>query len=359
MIYVTKPYLPSLEKYQGYVERIWGRNYLTNQGPELTSLEERLKTYLSLDHFMVVNNGTIALQLAIKALGIKGEVITTPFSYVATTNSILWENCQPVFVDINPDDCCINVDLIEASITEKTSAIMAVHVYGIPCDVERIQEIARKHNLKVIYDAAHAFGVRYKGKSILGYGDISTLSFHATKLFHTIEGGGVAINNAVVHDRLRKYGTFGHVGDDYYLPGINAKLNEFSAAMGHCVLDDIDHIFTQRQDICGLYDQGFSHTKLEIPTLTISEHSKRNGSYYPIIFPDELTLLTAISRLNTLGVFPRRYFYPSLNTLPFVEYQSCPVSEQIASRVLCLPLYPGLPASDVARIIETVNKSIK
>ncbi len=358
MIYVTKPYLPPLEKYQEYVERIWERNYLTNQGPELVSLEDRLKKYLAVDNFMVVSNGTIALQLAIKTLGIKGEVITTPFSYVATTNSLIWENCKPVFVDINPDDCCIDVEKIESAITEHTTAIMAVHVYGIPCDVERIQEIARKHNLKVIYDAAHAFGVRYKGKSILGYGDISTLSFHATKLFHTIEGGAVAINSAKDHDTLRKYGTFGHIGDDYYLPGINAKLNEFSAAMGHCVLDDIEEICAERLKICDLYDDGFDGTSLEIPTRHINEHSSRNGSYYPVIFPDELTLLKAISRLNTLGVFPRRYFFPSLNNLPFLEYQSCPVSEDISSRVLCLPLYPGLPTSDVSKIISTVSKSL-
>lgn len=358
MINVTKPYLPPLEKYQRYVERIWERNHLTNQGPLLLSLEARLRDYLNLGNFMAVSNGTIALQLAIKALGVEGEVITTPFSYVATTNSILWEKCNPVFVDINPQDCCIDVEKIEAAITEKTTAIMAVHVYGIPCDVVRIQEIARRHNLKVIYDAAHAFGVTINGNSVLSYGDVSTLSFHATKLFHTIEGGGVHVPNSEVYEALRKYGTFGHVGDDYYLPGINAKMNEFCAAMGHCVLDDIQEIIATRKHISDLYSSLLDHSILQRPTSALDKSVSLNYSYYPLIFPDELTLLKTISRLNTRGVYPRRYFYPSLNTLPFLDKQPCPVSEDIAPRVLCIPLYPGLTDEEVKGISDTIIQTL-
>lgn len=339
-----------------YVEKIWERNHLTNQGPLLLSLEERLRNYLGLDNLMVVNNGTIALQLAIKALGVEGEVITTPFSYVATTNSLIWEKCKPVFVDINATDCCIDADKIEAAITPATTAIMAVHVYGIPCDVVKIQEIARKHNLKVIYDAAHAFGVSVDGKSLLSYGDISTLSFHATKLFHTIEGGAVYVKDKNIYEELRKYGTFGHVGDDYYLPGINAKMNEFCAAMGHCVLDDMQDIFDSRQEIAEFYDKTLASTPLKYPQPTISGKITLNYSYYPVIFPDELSLLKCISRLNTLSIYPRRYFYPALNTLSFVEYQECPVGEDISSRVLCLPLYPAMKMEEAQIIASTVKK---
>lgn len=356
MINVTKPYLPPLEKYMEYVGKIWERNHLTNQGPLLLSLEERLRKYLDLDNLMVVSNGTIALQLAIKALGVKGEVITTPFSYVATTNSIIWEHCKPVFVDINSTNCCIDADKIEAAITPETTAIMAVHVYGIPCDVVKIQEIARRHNLKVIYDAAHAFGVSVEGKSLLSYGDISTLSFHATKLFHTIEGGAVYVKDKEIYEDLRKYGTFGHVGDDYYLPGINAKMNEFCAAMGHCVLDDMQGIFESRQQIAEFYDQQLSNTPLSYPRPTIPGRVTLNYSYYPVVFPDELSLLKCMSRLNTMSIYPRRYFYPALNTLPFVEHQECPVAEDISSRTLCLPLYPAMTIEEANIIANTVNK---
>lgn len=359
MINVTKPYLPSFEKYNERIQGIWERNYLTNQGPELLSLEDRLKEYLGVNHIMVVNNGTIALQIAIKALGITGEVITTPFSYVATTNSLIWENCKPVFVDINEHDCSINPELIEAAITPKTTAIMAVHVYGTPADVEAIDRIAKKHNLKVVYDAAHAFGVQYRGTSVLNFGDISTLSFHATKLFHTIEGGAIIVKDPEVYDIVRKLGTFGHVGDDYYLPGINGKMNEFCAAMGHCVLDEVDSILTGRKRAFEQYESGLKDVQgVALPACNLSEGSTNNHAYFPIVFQDELTLLRVISRLNTRGVYPRRYFFPSLNTLPYVNPSSCPVSESISSRVLCAPLYPGLGEDQIAGIIDTIKQTL-
>lgn len=359
MINVTRPYLPPIEKYIGYLRRIWDRNHLTNQGPVLHSLEERLKEHLGVRQLMVVNNGTIALQLAIQALDLSGEIITTPFSYVATTNSILWERCKPVFVDINPQDLNIDVTKIEAAITEKTTGIMAVHVYGLPCDVEAIQAIAHRHGLKVIYDGAHAFGVQYLGQSILNYGDMSTLSFHATKLFHTVEGGAVAVKDPKAYETLRRMGTFGHVGDDYYLAGINGKMNEFCAAMGHCVLDDIDHILKSRKEISDTYDRLLAGSAIRRPQSPLASLTRHNYSYFPILFPSELALLKAISRLNTRGVYPRRYFYPSLNRLPFVEGEACPVSEDLSSRVLCLPLYPGLSTEDAAAIVETVLNSLK
>ncbi len=359
MINVTRPYLPPLEKYVGYLQRIWDRNHLTNQGPVLTSLEERLREYLGVKHLMVVSNGTIALQLAIKALDLQGEIITTPFSYVATTNSILWEKCTPRFVDIRPEDFNLDPDLIEAAITEHTTAIMAVHVYGYPCDVERIQSIASRHNLRVIYDGAHAFGVKWQNRSLLDYGDVSTLSFHATKLFHTVEGGAVIARDPEVLNRMKRYATFGHVGDDYYCVGVNGKMNEFAAAMGHCVLDDMDHILRTRKEICEQYDALLSSSQVQVVKSRFSKSLGWNYAYYPILFPNELSLLKAISRLNTLGIFPRRYFYPTLNELPFVNGESCPVSEDVAKRVLCLPLYPGLKEEEQASVVSTILNSFR
>ena len=358
MINVTKPYLPPFEKFSHRLQKIWERNYLTNQGPELLSLEERLKEYLGVRNVMVVNNGTIALQLAIKALNITGDVITTPFSYVATTNSIIWEGCNPVFVDIDPATCCIDADLIEKAITPETSAIMAVHVYGIGAEVDKIQQIANKHGLKVIYDAAHAFGVKNHGQSILNFGDISTLSFHATKLFHTIEGGAIICNDDQLFDTIRKLGTFGHIGDDYFLPGVNAKLNEVSAAMGHCVLDDIDIILQRRKQVSEIYSDELKDTSVCLPTRLLPAHLTANYSYFPVIFDDELSLLKCMARLNTLSIYPRRYFYPPLNTLPYLNKAfACPIAEDISSRVICLPLYPDLEDGHARSIASTVKRS--
>jgi dTDP-4-amino-4,6-dideoxygalactose transaminase len=247
---VTRPYLPSLDQYKNYLDQIWQNQHLTNQGPFLTQLESELTTFLNVDHFHFVTNGTLAIQIALRALDVtEGDIITTPFSYVATTSSILWERCQPVFVDIDPQTFCIDPQKIEQAITSKTKAILAVHVFGYPCDVEAIDIIAKKHSLKVIYDGAHAFACRYKDRSLLDFGDIATCSFHATKLFHTIEGGGIISHDKKIHERIRLLKSFGHIGDEYFELGINAKASEFQAIMGLCNLADFKDIIKARKMI--------------------------------------------------------------------------------------------------------------
>src|SRR4051794_21801553 len=250
MILVTKPFLPPIKEYQEFIDGIWQRQWLTNNGPLVNELELKLKEYLKLKHLLYLSNGTIALQIAIKALDLKGEIITTPFSYVATVSSIAWENCTPVFADIDERSFTINPDEIEKKITEKTCAILATHVYGIPCDVERIEAIAKKNNLYVIYDAAHAFGCIYKGKSLYSYGDISTASFHATKLYHTIEGGAVITSSAELLKKMAYMRNFGHNGpENFFGLGINGKNCEFHAAMGIVNLTYINSIIQKRKEI--------------------------------------------------------------------------------------------------------------
>lgn len=361
MINVTKAFLPSLDQYVKYLEGIWERCHLTNHGPLVNELEEKLKQYLDVKHFFFVNNGTVAIQLAIKALDLKGEIITTPFSYVATTSSIVWENTVPVFVDINPDNYTIDADKIEAAVTERTSAILATHVYGIPCDVEKIQAIAKKHNLKVIYDAAHAFGVKYKGQSVLNYGDISTLSFHATKLFHTVEGGGVVTNDEDLMHRISYMRNFGHKGqEDFWGIGINGKNSEMHAAMGLCVYPHIDKILETRKTLSEAYDKYFKELNVKIQRPVLPSNTDYNYSYYPVIFEDEKQLLSVRNVLNASYIYPRRYFYPSLHTLPYIkENYSLPVSEAASSRVLCLPLYHDLTTDVIKRICTLMAEVLK
>ncbi|MDB5175757.1 MAG: vioA [Candidatus Saccharibacteria bacterium] len=357
-INVTKSFLPPMAEYQAYLARIWDADQLTNQGPLLQEFETKTSNYLGLDNFHFVSNGTIALQVALQALDItEGEVITTPFSYVATTSTILWQRCDPVFVDINPDNFCMDVTKIEAAITEKTRAIMPVHVFGFPCEVEKIEAIAKKHGLKVIYDAAHAFGVKYHGKSLLDYGDISTCSFHATKLFHTIEGGCIVAPDDAVSDKVELIKRFGHNGDEHFMLGINAKASEFQAAMGLCNLKYIDGNIAKRKVIFEKYSQllnaSFQKLALNDPNVDY------NYMYYPVVLKDEPTLLKVVAALNEQNIFPRRYFYPSLNKLPYLDSnQSCPVSESISSRIICLPLYVGLELEQVERIANVMNNSL-
>jgi dTDP-4-amino-4,6-dideoxygalactose transaminase len=353
-INVTKTFLPPIEEYKQYVQQIWDRNWLTNQGPLLQEFERKTAAYLGVQNLHFVANGTLALQIALKTLGInRGEVITTPFTYVATASSILWQNCKPVFVDIRPDTLCIDAGKIEAAITKKTKAIMPVHVFGHPCDVEAIDAIAKKHNLKVIYDAAHAFNVKHKGRSILHYGDISILSFHSTKLFHTVEGGALVVKDKAVHDKVELTKRFGHHGDKHYMLGINAKNSEFHAAMGLCNLRHIDDIITKRKTISQLYDTLLGD-KFQKPAKSVS--TTYNYAYYPVLFRDEAQLLAAFDALKKEDIFPRRYFYPSLNKLPYIRgATACPISEDIASRIACLPLYSSLRISDVRRISKILK----
>ena len=358
-IYVTKSFLPPIEEYQKYTQTIWESGILTNNGPLVEELESKLRSFIHNDYISYVGNGTIAIQLAIKALGLSGSIITTPFSYCATTTSILWENLQPIFVDINGEDLNINANLIEAAIKPDTTAILATHVYGNPCDVEKIEQIAKKHKLKVIYDAAHAFGVTYKGKSLLNYGDMSTCSFHSTKVFHTIEGGSVVCHSEEMHKLIRLYRSFGHIKDDYFTIGINGKSSEFHAAMGLVNLPYLPSIIKGREKIVRQYDAVLNFEKLRKPT-EIAQDTVPNFAYYPIILPSIDITNRVIDALNAQQIFPRRYFYPSLNTLPYlVNPEKCPVSEKIASCVLSLPLYLELSEDIVSKIVEIINHELK
>lgn len=348
-INVTKTYLPPLTEYQKYLEKIWENEWITNRGEFVRELELKLCTYLDIPNLLFVNNGTIALQIAIKSLDLRGEIITTPFSYVATTSSIVWENCEPIFVDIDKESLCIDADRIEASITQKTTAILATHVYGIPCDVMKIEKIAKKYNLKVIYDAAHCFGVEYKGKSILNYGDISTISFHATKLFHTVEGGGIIVNDEKLLQKVKYMHNFGHNGPEkFWGLGINGKSSELHAAMGLCVLPQINTIIKKRKEITEHYDHCLKNFDIRKPK--IPKSTEPNYSYYPIIFATEEKLIQSLQKLNDRNIFPRRYFYPSLNTLEYIDKQTCEIAEDISKKVICLPMYDSINSKQVASI---------
>lgn len=351
--FVTKPFLPPKEEYLERISAIFDRSILTNQGPEVQSLEKEMRLFLGVEHFQYVTNGTVAIQIALRALGItEGEIITTPFSYVATTSTILWERCVPVFVDIEPANFTLDPAKIEAAITPKTKAIMPVHVFGYACNIEEIQAIADKYGLSVIYDAAHAFASKYKGKALSSFGDISTLSFHATKLFHTIEGGACIIKNREVSEKLDLIKRFGHLGDTHYTLGINAKQDEFNAAMGNVNLKYIDKIVEERKKISELYDSLLDgRLRRPVPQKDLDY----NYAYYPVVFESEQKLLEAFARLSELKIFPRRYFYPSLNTLPYLEWKyGCPIAEDISTRIACLPLYVGLETDIVHIICENI-----
>lgn len=347
MIPVTKPFLPPQSIYEHYLAGIWKREWLTNMGPLASELEMKLKEHLGLKHLLFVTNGTVALQMAIKALDLKGEIITTPFSFVATTSSIVWEGCAPVFVDIDEDSLNINADLIEAAITDQTSAILATHVYGNPCDVEKIEEIAKKHHLKVIYDAAHAFGVEVNGKSIFEFGDISTCSMHATKLYHSIEGGLIVTKDAKILKKLASIRNFGIAGPEGFDElGLNGKNSEFHAAMGLANLRYIEDIAKKRKELTARYDERLGNLKARRP---IWHHaSENNGAYYPVIFDSEELMLRCKEHLQSHEIGTRRYFYPSLaSALPYLTFEYFTVTEDIASRVLCLPLFYDLTTVEV------------
>ena len=318
MINVTKTFFPPLVEYQKQLQRIWQNQWLTNRGELVVELEEKLKEYLELNHILVTNNGTIPLQIALKLLGKSGEIITTPFSYVATTAAIVWENCTPVFVDIHPDYLTIDETKIEAAITSKTTAILATHVFGNPCAVVIIEEIAKKHNIKVIYDAAHSFGVRYHDKSIFEFGDVSTCSFHATKLFHTGEGGALFSTDINLQKKLFYSHNFGHNGPlSFHGLGINGKISELQAAMGLAVLPHMEMIISERKKVVDFYNLNLDFYRFQ--SIKLRDNTKWNYSYYPIILKDEESLLRVQKALNEANVFPRRYFYPSLNTIEFIK----------------------------------------
>lgn len=358
MIPVTKAYLPNKEKYQSYVDRIFQSGWLTNNGSLLQELEQRLADYLGMKNIILVANGSFALQLAYKALALEGEVITTPFSFAATTSTLAWEGLKPVFADINPKTFNIDPGQIEAQITPNTRAIVPVHVFGNPCDVEAIQAIADKHKLKVVYDAAHAFGSEYKDQSVLNFGDISTLSFHSTKLFHTIEGGAVITNDDELAKKVRLMINFGISSPtSIESVGTNAKMNEFEAAMGLCVLDEIDIIRQRREYIWQVYINELSNI---VALQQWNEHGKNNCAYAPVLFESEEQLFKIEAKLKENDILPRRYFYPSLDTLSYLgSKQVCNNSRDIASRILCLPIYPNLYNSDIKNVIQIIKKGVK
>ncbi|OAN29925.1 MULTISPECIES: DegT/DnrJ/EryC1/StrS aminotransferase family protein [Pseudomonas] len=353
MINVTKPYLGDKERFKAYIDKIYANNWITNQGPLHAQLEERLRDYLGVRNIILVNNGTLALQVAYRALGLSGSAITTPFSFVATTSTLHWEGIRPVFADIHPETWNLDPANVEAAIEPDTSAIVATHVFGNPCDVRGLQQVANRHGLKVVYDGAHAFGTRFEGRSVLQWGDITTVSFHATKLFHTIEGGAIITDDDELAERVRRMINFGIVDAERIEGvGINAKLNEVSAAMGLCILDELEDILARRAVIGQHYERRLQGAfDLQRPTYG----SQLNYSYFPVGLRDEPSLLDTKKALNAVGINPRRYFYPSLETLDYLQPQAIkPVSRKLSHRILCVPLYPDLPQATQDLLIDTL-----
>jgi dTDP-4-amino-4,6-dideoxygalactose transaminase len=351
-----------LEEFQPYLEQIWESKWLTNGGPFHQELEKKLADYLGVDHLALFANGTLALVTALQALRITGEVITTPFSFVATAHSLLWNGIKPVFVDIHPETFNLDPEKIEAAITPHTTAIMPVHVYGKPCDVENIQKIADTYGLKVIYDSAHAFGVSYKGESLLRHGDLSALSFHATKVFNTFEGGAIVCPNAKTKSRIDDLKNFGYNGEVTVIaPGINAKMNELQAAFGLLQLKHIDEAINKRRDIDALYRKQLS----SIPGVicpTLPADTIYNHAYFPVLIEQDYPLSRdeLNDKLRRHGIFPRRYFYPLISEfpmyrgLPSAAQSNLPIAKKIADQVLCLPIYPALENESITRIVSII-----
>ncbi|MBK7212022.1 MAG: DegT/DnrJ/EryC1/StrS family aminotransferase [Bacteroidales bacterium] len=362
MINVTKTYLPKLQKYQQYVEEIFRSGWLTNNGQFVQELEKRLSQFLGVNNILLVSNGTLALQIAYRALKLekKKNVITTPFTFIATSSSLLWESYNPIFVDIHPDTLNIDVKLIQEKIDKETCAILPVHVFGNACDITEIQAIAEDANIKVIYDAAHAFAINYKNKSILRYGDASILSFHSTKIFHTIEGGAIIFENEELFEEAKLLINFGIPGYDRISTlGINCKMNEFQAAMGLCVLDEFEIIKLGRNNAWINYYEAFKDNK-DIKLQHWNFEATMNYSYFPIILNSERIALQIQKRLNNIDIYPRRYFYPSLDTLSFLgNSPRMSISNSVASRILCLPLAADINREAQSLIIDSVLNSCK
>ena len=357
MINVTKTYLPDREKYKQYVDEIYDSGWITNNGPLVKKLEERLAKYLGVRNVVLVSSGTAALEIAYRTLDIKGYAVTTPFSFVATTSSLVTNGIKPIFADIDPDTLNIDPQNIKNAITKNTNAIVPVHVFGNSCDVEEIAQIAKENNLKVVYDAAHAFDVKYKGQSVLNYGDISTLSFHATKLFHTIEGGALIINDDSLVEKARYLINFG-IENKESIPelGTNAKMNEFEAAMGLCLLDEMEIVKEKRKSVFEIYTKELEGL---VKFRKQNEHSTRNYSYFPIILENEKQMKKLQKALHEKQIFPRRYFFPSLDTLDYIEpKQQCAISRGISSKILVLPMYPELEKEDQMKIINIIKMAI-
>jgi dTDP-4-amino-4,6-dideoxygalactose transaminase len=361
-IYVTRPYLPPLEEFVPYLERIWQSKVLTNGGPMHQQLEKELAAYLGVNQVVLFNNGTNALLTALQALELSGEVITTPYSFVATTNSLVWNNLTPVFVDVDPVTLNLNPEKIEAAITDKTTAIMPVHCYGSRCDVSAVKSIAEKYGLKVLYDAAHAFGVQDQGGSILRHGDLSVLSFHATKVFNTFEGGAIICHDEATKNRINQLKNFGIV-DEVTINdvGINGKMSEINAAFGLLQLQHIDKIILARRKVDELYRKYLG----DVPGIHIvssNAETTRNYSYFPVLVTDTYAVSRdeLYAKLTQQNIFARRYFYPLISELPMysgldsAKPKNLPVAFNAAKRVLCLPIYAGLD-HQVSRIVQAIR----
>ena len=356
-IYVTMPTLAPLQEVNQLMESIWESGIMTHNGPLVQRFEKEVCEYLGVPRMVSCCNGTLALQMAVKALGKTGEIITSPFTFIATISSIMWEHCTPVFVDIDPETLNIDPKKIEEKITCHTVAIMPVHVFGNACEIEEIDAIAKKHGLSVIYDAAHAMGVQYKGRSIMEYGDMSCTSFHATKMLNTAEGGGVFTLNDELDAKLRRIRFFGFENHaDIVEDGFNGKMTEVHAAVGIANLRYLDQALADRKAKYARYKEILGQNPdIRFQKIT----SDCNCSYFPAIFKDEATALKVIESLSAVQVFPRRYFYPSVNTFTkLVPYVPMPVSEDIAARILCLPLHIGMSMEDVEFIAETTLKAL-
>lgn len=357
MLQVTKTFLPNKEKYQSYVNEIFELGWITNNGPKVKELEKRLAKFLGVKNIVLVSNGTVALEIAYRTLGLSGSVITTPFSFVATSSSLVTNSLLPIFCDINPQTLNLDYTKIETLITPNTTAILPVHVFGNACDVEEIQAVAHKNKLKIVYDAAHAFGVTYKGQSVLNYGDISTLSFHATKLFHTIEGGALVINDDDLVEKARYLINFGIDGIDSIKElGTNAKMNEFQAAMGLAILDEIEKVQSKRENDYLYYKEALQDC---VGFQKLNQDMHYNYSYFPIILKTEQEVLDIKDALAQKDIFPRRYFYPSLDTLPYIEpRQFCEISQDISKRILCLPMSYELLQNEQDEIIRIIKATL-
>lgn len=364
MITVTSPLLPDLDEFHELLKDIWNRKWLTNNGHYHQELEAAMAEHLKCPYISLFTNGTLPLITALQAMRITGEVITTPYSFVATTHSLWWNGIKPVFVDVDPLTGNLDPDKIEAAITPHTTAIMPVHVYGTPCDVERIQQIADTHGLKVIYDAAHAFGVEVNGQSILDWGDMSTLSFHATKVYNTVEGGALIVKNAATKKHIDHLKNFGFTGETSVVaPGINSKMDELRAAYGLLTLKMVDEAIAQRQAITQQYREGLATTQ-GIRMLEELKGVRHNYSYFPIFINEQqygMSRDELYFKLKEKGILGRRYFYPLISefetykNLPSASPSMLPHAHQLAKSVICLPIYAGLETQSVAQIIDIIN----
>ena len=362
-ITVTSPLLPNLDEFQDSLKEIWDSKWITNNGSFHKRLEAALCEYLKVPYISLFTNGTLPLLTALQALRVTGEVITTPYSFVATTHAIWWNGCKPIFVDIDPSTCGIDPDRIEAAITPRTTAIMPVHCYGMPCNTERIQAIADKYGLKVIYDAAHAFGVEVNGKSVLNQGDLATLSFHATKVYNTLEGGALVMHDVETKKRIDYLKNFGFAGEtEVVAPGINSKMDEVRAAYGLLNLKQVDEAIEKRHQVAIRYREAIRNVK-GVRFFDDMTGVRHNYSYFPVIINAEefgMTRDELYFKMQEKGVFGRRYFYPLISTfstycgLPSATPENLPVATRIANEVICLPMHHGLTETDADRVLELI-----